>query len=67
MATPVEHLSDDLVRETLITWGITSFTDVQEKALAVGVLTGQSLIVSSPTSSGKTLIAEIPALKAIEA
>jgi len=31
----------------------------QEKAISLGVLTGQSLIVSTPTASGKTLIATL--------
>jgi helicase len=67
VAQLVEAIPDESVRETLATWGITALTDVQEKSIAAGLLTGQSQIVSAPTSSGKTLIAEIAALKAIEA
>jgi len=49
----------------LSTWGITTLTDIQEKALTAGVASGNSLIVSAPTSSGKTLIAEIAMLAAL--
>ncbi len=37
----------------------------QEKAIAAGLLEGKSLIVCTPTASGKTLIAEFAALKSI--
>jgi len=59
-----EMISDDWITDRLSSWGITFFTDVQHKALAAGILQGNSVIVSAPTSSGKTLIAELAALAA---
>lgn len=37
----------------------------QEKAVKKGLLAGKSLLICTPTASGKTLIAELAALKAI--
>jgi len=46
-------------------WGITALTDIQVRALKAGVANGQSMIVSAPTSSGKTLVGELAALTAL--
>ncbi len=54
------------IAEKLSSWNIKELTDVHTKAIDKGLLDGTSLIVSSPTSSGKTLVAEIAALRAIE-
>jgi helicase len=56
-----------LLRDQLQTWGISTLTDVQQRALSAGVADGRSLIVSAPTSSGKTLIGEIAVLCALRA
>jgi len=56
---------EDWLSRKLVLWGITELTDVQEKAVSVGAASGKSLIVSAPTSSGKTLIAEIAMLAAL--
>lgn len=48
-------------------WGIESLTDVQQRALASGAADGRSLVVSAPTSSGKTLVGEIAVLCALRA
>jgi helicase len=56
---------DDWLSQKLTSWGITSLTDVQEKAVSAGAAAGKSLIVSAPTSSGKTLVAEIAMLTAL--
>lgn len=56
---------DDWLSQKLTSWGITSLTDVQEKAISAGAASGTSLIVSAPTSSGKTLIAETAILAAL--
>ena len=53
---------DEWLSQRLASWGITSLTDVQEKAMNAGAASGKSLIVSAPTSTGKTLIAEIATL-----
>lgn len=51
--------------ERLAAWQISTLTDVQVRALAAGAADGRSLIVSAPTSSGKTLIGEIAVLCAL--
>ncbi|WP_266254859.1 MULTISPECIES: DEAD/DEAH box helicase [Paraburkholderia] len=50
---------DAQLLQRLQSWGIGLLTDVQQRALAAGVATRRSLIVSAPTSSGKTLVGEI--------
>jgi helicase len=57
-------ISDAWIVDKLSEWGITFLTDVQQKAVAAGILQGKSMIVSAPTSSGKTLIAELATLAA---
>jgi helicase len=59
-------IKNAFIAKKLLSWNITELTDVQIKAIDKGLLDGASLIVSSPTSSGKTLIAEIAALRAID-
>jgi helicase len=44
---------------------ITSLRPAQEKAIAAGLFDGKSLLVCTPTASGKTLIAEFAAIKRI--
>ena len=44
---------------------ITSLRPAQEKSVKSGLLEGKSLLVCTPTASGKTLIAELAALKSI--
>ncbi len=44
---------------------ITELRPAQEKAINAGLLEGKSLLVCTPTSSGKTLIAELAAITAI--
>lgn len=51
--------------ERLQGWGISVLTDIQAKALSAGVADGRSMVVSAPTSSGKTLVGEIAALSAL--
>jgi helicase len=51
--------------QRLQSWGIETLTDVQQHALATGAAAGRSLIVSAPTSSGKTLVGEIAVLCAL--
>ena len=46
-------------------WGINTLTDIQVRALHEGIADGCSMIVSAPTSSGKTLIGEIAVLTAL--
>ena len=51
--------------DRLQAWGIISLTDVQVRALRAGIADGRSMIVSAPTSSGKTLVGEIGILTAL--
>ena len=51
------------VKEILHKQGFTELYPPQEDALETGVLDGKNLVLASPTASGKTLIAELCALK----
>ncbi|MDX8128749.1 DEAD/DEAH box helicase [Methylomonas sp. OY6] len=53
---------DDFIKGTLTSWGIQSLTVIQQRALDAGVIQGESIFVSAPTSSGKTLVGELAAL-----
>ncbi|MBU2496700.1 MAG: DEAD/DEAH box helicase [Nanoarchaeota archaeon] len=44
---------------------IKEFTPPQEKAIKAGLLQGKNILVSAPTASGKTLIAELAMIKQI--
>ena len=44
---------------------ITNLRPAQEKSIKKGLLEGKNLLVCTPTASGKTLIAELAALKSI--
>lgn len=53
------------IREVLAKLNITEFRPAQKKALEAGLLEGKTLLVCTPTASGKTLIAEMAAGKSI--
>ena len=53
------------VKEVIIKSGIVELYPPQEEAVEAGVLEGKNLVLASPTASGKTLIAELCALKHI--
>jgi len=53
------------VKQTILATGITDLYPPQEEAIKAGALQGKNLILASPTASGKTLIAELCALKHI--
>lgn len=55
-----KQVLDILVREN-----ITTLRPAQEKAIDAGLLNGKSLLVCTPTASGKTLIAELAAVTRI--
>lgn len=42
--------------------GLTAFNPVQKESIKAGVLQGENLVVSAPTASGKTLVAELAML-----
>ena len=56
---------DEWLISRLRTFGITFLTEIQRLALSAGVVDGVSLIVSAPTSTGKTLVGEIAVLCAL--
>ncbi|MFC1802981.1 DEAD/DEAH box helicase, partial [Thermoproteota archaeon] len=51
------------VKQKLLDRGIKTLYPPQADAIKTGVLDGKNLVLSSPTASGKTLIAELCALK----
>jgi helicase len=50
-------------KQIIIDSGITELYPPQEEAIRAGALEGKNLVLASPTASGKTLIAELCALK----
>ena len=58
-----ELLIPESVKEVIIKSGITDLYPPQEEAVRAGALNGKNLVLASPTASGKTLIAELCALK----
>jgi helicase len=60
----VEDLAvPEAVKEILIKSGISTLYPPQEEAIRARALEGQNLVLASPTASGKTLVAEVCALK----
>ena len=55
----------DSVKHVLTNLGITELYPPQQEAILAGALDGKNLVLASPTASGKTLIAELCALKHI--
>ena len=54
------------IKVVLTQWRIQSLTDIQHIALDNRIANGESLLVSAPTSSGKTLVGEIALLVALK-
>jgi helicase len=62
----VEELSlPEQVKEVIIKSGVSELYPPQEEAVRAGAIEGKTLVLASPTASGKTLTAEICALKHI--
>ena len=53
----------DSAKQVLIDSGLTELYPPQQDAIRAGALEGKNLVLASPTASGKTLIAELCALK----
>ena len=53
----------DSVKQVFASLGITELYPPQKEAILVGALDGKNLVLASPTASGKTLVAELCALK----
>ncbi len=64
----IERLKDYGISESLITrlkeLGFQRLTKVQEMAVKKGLFNGKNLVISAPTNTGKTFIAELAALSA---
>ncbi|MEM7822673.1 MAG: DEAD/DEAH box helicase [Candidatus Aenigmatarchaeota archaeon] len=58
--------SMDIIKQVLALSGYKSLNPVQRLAIDAGLLGDKNLVVAAPTASGKTLIAEIAALKTIK-
>lgn len=56
---------NEKLKEVLAKEGITEFRPSQKKALDKGLLEHKSLLICTPTASGKTLIAEMAAMQTI--
>jgi len=62
----VEHLSlDERVKQALREMGIQHLFPPQREAVEKGLLEGRSLVVSSPTGSGKSLVALLAAARTV--
>jgi helicase len=59
-------ITDGAVKELLLHLGYSSLYPPQEMALEQGILEGKRMLVTTPTASGKTLIAMMAILKAVE-
>src|ERR671939_1596434 len=59
-------ISDHRIKTILDSLGYSSLYPPQELAISKGLLEGKNLLITTPTASGKTLIAVIAAIKAIE-
>lgn len=55
-------IHDELINK-LLERGLTEFTLAQKEALNEGLINGENLFISAPTSGGKTTIAEIAAVQ----
>ncbi|MDH5635000.1 MAG: DEAD/DEAH box helicase, partial [Candidatus Bathyarchaeota archaeon] len=53
------------VKEVIIKSGVSELYPPQEEAVRAGAIEGKTLVLASPTASGKTLTAELCALKHI--
>ncbi len=58
--------NDPIVKEVLKVSGFEKLNPPQELAVKAGLLDGKSMVVAAPTASGKTIIAEIAALKTVK-
>lgn len=61
MSSDLTARAEEFLREH----NISSLRPAQEKAVAAGVLDGENVLVSTPTASGKTLVAELAILEAV--
>jgi helicase len=62
----LEGALDGTVGSILASLGYTSLYPPQEKAIAAGILEGKNVLVTTPTASGKTLVAIMAIAKAVQ-
>jgi helicase len=53
------------INDFLSSQGISELRPAQEKALSAGLLEGRSVLVATPTASGKTLVAELAIIRCV--
>jgi helicase len=59
----INYGTSKMMVDKLLSRGLQQWTSAQEAALKSGLCTGKNLLVSAPTSSGKTTIAELAAVE----
>ena len=64
-ASELKGIVPNELMESMVQRGITSLTPPQELAIKKGLLKGSSMVIASPTASGKTFIAEMAMLRAV--
>lgn len=62
----IDYQENQFLEKIISISGIKDLNPVQKMAVERGLLKGKNMVISSPTASGKTLIAEIAALKTIQ-
>jgi helicase len=65
LLSDVKHRLAPELYEALEKEGIKELRPCQEKAIDAGLLSGENLVICTPTASGKTMVGELAALNAV--